>query len=74
MLHTTGLALNHSGVANMALAALKEMTPLVVKISQVIPGIVVQDLAEEEVQIAPGVEAQAVQNTQVAWSRESINI
>lgn len=74
MLHTTGLALNHSGVANMALAALKEMTPLVVKISQLIPGIVVQDLAEEEVQIAPGVEAQAVQNTQVAWSRESINI
>ncbi len=72
MLHTTGLALKHDGIANVALSALKELAPIVVKISEAMPGIVIQDLKEEEVTIAPEVKNQAVKNTQEAWSGENV--
>lgn len=71
MLHTTGLALKHDGIANLGLRYLKDLTPLVVEISKVIPTIVVKDLAEEEVSIDTGVGQQAVRNTQAAWSGEN---
>ena len=71
MLHTTGLALKHNGIANVAVAALKELAPIVIKISEFIPGVVIKDLAEEEVQIAPTVKDQAVRNTQEAWGHKN---
>ena len=71
MLHTTGLALKHTGIANMAVRALKELTPLVIEISEIMPHLVVQDLSEEEVSIDESVGRQAVSNTQEAWSREN---
>jgi ferritin-like metal-binding protein YciE len=67
MMHTTGLALKHDGVASAGERYLKELAPIVVEISKVIPTIVVQDLAEEEVSIEAGVGQQAVRNTQKAW-------
>ena len=71
MLHTTGLALKHNGIANMALSGLKELTPLVVDISKIIPELVVKDLSEEEVSIDASIGQMAVRNTQEAWGREN---
>lgn len=71
MLHTTGLALKHTGIANMAVRALKELAPLVIEISEIMPHLVVQDLSEEEVSIDESIARQAVTNTQEAWSREN---
>jgi hypothetical protein len=71
MLHTTGLALKHDGIANLGLHYLKDLTPIVVEISKVIPRIVVKDLAEEEVSIDSSVGQQAISNTQAAWSNEN---
>ncbi|HNP71298.1 MAG TPA: hypothetical protein PLO33_05600 [Kouleothrix sp.] len=71
MLHTTGLALKHTGIANMAVASLKELTPLVVDISKLLPMLVVKDLAGEEVSLDESAGPAAVRNTQAAWGREN---
>ena len=71
MLHTTGLALKHDGVANLGVQYLKDLTPIVIEISKVIPSVVVKDLAEEEVSIDTSVGQQAVRNTQAAWRGEN---
>lgn len=70
MLHTTGLALKHDAIADTAVRYLKDLTPIVVEISKIMPKIVVKDLADEEVSIDASVGGQAVSNTQEAWSRE----
>ena len=70
MLHTTGLALKHNAIANAAVSNLKDLTPIVVEISKIMPSIVVKDLADEDVSINTAVSGQAVSNTQEAWSRE----
>lgn len=71
MLHTTGLALKHDGIANLGVQYLKDLTPIVVELSKVIPTVVVQDLSEEEVSIDTGVAQKAVNNTQKAWKGEN---
>src|SRR6476469_10238896 len=44
MLHTTGLALQNQPIAALAERYLKDITPIIIDISQVIPGVVVKDL------------------------------
>jgi len=68
MLHTTGLALKNSAVADTALGYLKEVTPLVMQLSRVIPPVVVKDLADNEVRLDQTAGAEAVRRTQAAWS------
>jgi ferritin-like metal-binding protein YciE len=72
MLHTTGLALQYQSVADTALRCLKDVTPLVVDISQAMPGVVVKDLADQEVLIDRAVGEEAVRKTQEAWSTDNI--
>ncbi|GAB4215557.1 MAG: hypothetical protein OHK0022_55590 [Roseiflexaceae bacterium] len=70
MLHTTGLALKSQATAELALQALKDLTPLVVDISQVIPRVTVKELTDAGEVVDTSVAQQAINNTQFAWSRQ----
>ena len=70
MLHTTALALQQQAVADSALRALKDITPIVVDISKAMPGLVVRDLEDEQVLMDRAVGQEAVRKTQEAWSAE----
>src|SRR5215211_1421970 len=68
MLHTTGLALQNQPIADLAQRYLNDITPLIVDISQVIPGVVVKDLEDNQVLVDQAVGQEAVRKTQAAWS------
>jgi hypothetical protein len=68
MLHTTGLALQHQPIADLAQRYLKDITPIIIDISQVVPGVVVKDLEDNEALIDRAVGEEAVRKTQAAWS------
>ena len=70
MLHTTGLALQNQPIADLAQRYLKDITPIIVDISQAVPGVVVKDLEDNEVLIDRAVGQEAVRKTQAAWSAE----
>lgn len=72
MLHATALGLNQGMTAQIALSNLKDLTPLIVELSQVIPPVVVKELTFEGYSMEPGVGQQAARNTQEAWSRENV--
>jgi hypothetical protein len=72
MLHTTGLALQNQPIADLAQRYLNDITPLIVDISQVVPGVVVKDLEDNEVLIDRAVGQEAVRKTQAAWKTEKI--
>jgi len=68
MLHTTGLALQNQQIADLAQRYLKDVTPIIVDISQVMPGVVVKDLEGSEALVDRTVGQEAVRKTQAAWS------
>jgi hypothetical protein len=70
MLHTTGLAMTDHQTADLALRHLYHWTPLIVEISEIIPLVVVRELADDGAMLSPQVGQEAVRNTQQAWSRE----
>jgi hypothetical protein len=70
MLHTTALALNDRTTADIALRNLKDITPLITKISQVIPPIVTRELSEDHVSLSVTSGQEAMRNTQEAWSAD----
>lgn len=70
MLHTTALALKHQSIAELGLRGLRDVTPLIVDISQVIPGLVIKDLEDEQVLLDRAVGQEAVRKTQQAWSAD----
>jgi ferritin-like metal-binding protein YciE len=72
MLHATALGLNQGMTAQIALSNLKDLTPLIVELSQVIPPVVVKELTLEGYSMEPGVGQQAARNTHEAWSREHV--
>ena len=71
MLHTTGLALQNQPIADLAQRYLNDITPLIIDISQVVPGVVVKDLEDNEVLIDRAVGQEAVRKTQAAWKAQS---
>lgn len=71
MLHTTALALKHQSIAELGLRGLRDVTPLIVDISQVIPGLVIKDLEDEQVLLDRAVGQEAVRKTQAAWSADN---
>jgi hypothetical protein len=71
MLHTTGLALQKQPIADLAQRYLNDIAPLIIEISQVIPGVVVKDLEDNEVLIDRAVGQEAVRKTQAAWKAQS---
>jgi len=68
MLHTTGLALKHAPTAELALRHLRQLTPYVSQIGQMIPQVVVKELASEGVSVDGSAAATAASNNHAAWS------
>ena len=72
-MHTFGLAVNENRIADLALAHLKHLTPLLVEISKVLPLVTAREVEHEHgfpVDAAAG--AQARSNTQAAWASEYV--
>ena len=65
-LHTTGLAFGDQTVADLALRHLEALTPLVMQINQVMPGIVTEELKDDG-SVNTGAASEATENTQQAW-------
>jgi uncharacterized protein YukE len=72
MLHTTALALNDRMTADVALRNLKDITPLVTQINEVIPQVVARELREDHPSISTTSGQEATRNTQEAWSADHI--
>ncbi len=72
MLHTTALAHHDRELADITLTHLKEITPLVVEASRIIPQLVVHELHAQEKALDTQVVPEAINNTQQAWSHEIV--
>lgn len=68
MLHTTGLSVQDQATAALALRHLKDYTPIVMELAEVIPSVVVTELRDNGVVIIEGSAQQAIRNTQEAWT------
>ncbi|MGH2542732.1 MAG: hypothetical protein ACRDIB_08040 [Ardenticatenaceae bacterium] len=73
MLHTTGLALESRTTADLAVRHLKELTPVLVEISEVIPNVVVRELTDDSEMIDTTVAGEATRNTQEAWDGDHVH-
>jgi hypothetical protein len=69
MLHTTALALKSHRTAEMAQQCLMDITPLIVRYSEQIPVIVVNEMARDSLPVDVTVSQEAVDNTQRAWAQ-----
>jgi hypothetical protein len=72
MLHSTALGLGQVAVAEISLRHLKDLTPFVMELAEVIPPVVLHELALEGYDIDVALSAQATKNTQEAWDPESV--
>jgi hypothetical protein len=70
MLHTTALAHHDGELAEIALQHLKQITPLVVEVSRIIPQLVVEELHAQDKALDISVAHEAISNTQRAWERD----
>ena len=66
-LHTTALAYHEQEVAEVALKHLEALTPLVMRINEIMPNVVAAELSDEGSGIDTGVGEEAMENTQQAW-------
>lgn len=71
MLHSTGLGLRQGTTAEIALRNLKELTPLIVELSQIIPAVVLKELSLEGYDVDFSLSSQAVRDTHEAWRTEA---
>ncbi|MEA2560874.1 MAG: hypothetical protein QOH06_2378 [Acidobacteriota bacterium] len=71
MLHSTALGLRQGTTAEIALRNLKELTPLIMELSQIIPAVVLKELSFEGYDIDFSLSSQAVRDTQEAWRAET---
>lgn len=67
MLHTTALATGQKALADTALKHLKEIAPLIMAVTKIIPDVVLHELAADDPRIDVSVADQAVENTLGAW-------
>jgi hypothetical protein len=68
-MHTFGLTVSEDRVADLALRHLKNVTPLLIEISKVLPLVVAQEVAEEQESPADlDAGRRAVENTHAAWT------
>ncbi len=67
MLHATARALDDRTTADLAFQNLRELTPLIVEISQVAPGVVVAETAEEHEGVDLAAATEAAKTTHQAW-------
>jgi hypothetical protein len=74
MLHTTALALREREIAEIALRHLRDLTPLIMKLAEVIPLVVAMELVIEDKTADSSVGAEASRNTVRAWMPEEIEL
>lgn len=68
MLHTTALAVGHGEVANLALEHLRDYTPAIMALGELLPEVVTDELSREGKAVADASIAQlAAENTREAW-------
>jgi hypothetical protein len=68
-MHTYGLAVKEDRIADLAQSHLKDVTPLLVEISEVLPGVTANEITQEhDYPVDGSVGEQARQNTQEAWN------
>ncbi|MBN8418671.1 MAG: hypothetical protein J0L73_07150 [Verrucomicrobia bacterium] len=67
MLHTTALGLGEKTVADVALRHLGELTPYIMALTNIIPEVVLVELAKDDPAIDVSVAKKAVENTLGAW-------
>jgi ferritin-like metal-binding protein YciE len=72
MLYTTALGLKNQDVAALAKRHLEDLTPILVDLSKVVCHVVAAELADENKVFDGTVGAQAVRDTQEAWSAEHV--
>jgi hypothetical protein len=72
MLHTTALAMRNQTVADMALRHMRDFTPMVTDMSDVIPHVLVEELASEgKLPLDRSVAERAAENAREAWMQGS---
>lgn len=70
MLHTTALAAGDSMVAELAIRHLRDYTPLVMDVTEVLPRVITDELsAEGKIPVDPNAAQEAVRNTRSAWQQ-----
>lgn len=69
LLHTMALALKKKAVAEVALSHLTNLTPLVVKIGELLPETITRELRAMSVEVDPLSAKVALRNTKLAWRR-----
>ncbi|MGV3660746.1 MAG: hypothetical protein ACO1TE_11200, partial [Prosthecobacter sp.] len=67
MLHTTALGLGKQALADTALKHLKEIAPLIMAVTKIMPEVVLQELAADDPAIDTSVAGKALENTLNAW-------
>ncbi len=68
MLHTSALALGESATAELALSGLKELTPLIMQITEAVPYAVVRELTADGKSYDASIVQRAIKSTQDAWA------
>jgi ferritin-like metal-binding protein YciE len=70
MLHTTALAAGDSMVAELAIRHLRDYTPLVMEVTEVLPRVLTDELsADGKFPVNPSAAQEAVRNTRSAWQQ-----
>jgi len=72
MLHATARTLNEDSTAGISLHHLKDVTPLVVEINEVIPAVVISELAERGLPIDESAKDETLIESHEAWSRSNV--
>jgi hypothetical protein len=72
MLHTSALAFGESATADLALRGLKDITPLIMQINEVVPHAVVRELTEEGKSYDAALVQRAIKSTQEAWATSAV--
>ncbi len=73
MLHTTGRALMDDRTADLALSYLRDYTPLITELNEVVPEVVISELRDETEVLDTAAAESAVESTQQAWQREHVH-
>ena len=69
MLQTTGLAFKDHQVAAYSESALKELTPLIMRLTEVIPAVVARELKQDSPEVDVAVSVHPVQTAREAWDQ-----
>ncbi len=71
LLHTIALALDSQDLANLSLAHLENLAPLVIQLGELVPTIVALELCKDSPGINPAIALTALENAKRAWLKIS---